>query len=365
MGMPVRRFGATGWELTTVGLGTWALGGGDWAFGWGPQDDAESIATIHHAVEAGINWLDTAAEYGLGHSEEIVGRALAEMSETDRPLVFTKCAMVWDPNTRQAEATAVGDAASLRAECEASLRRLGVDCIDLYQVHWPPTDGTALEDYWTTLVDMRASGKVRAIGLSNHDVDQLSLAEAVGHVDSLQPPLSAINRAAAADVIPWCDRLQPHPLRPPVWHVRPDAIGAWRLAPRRIRLHLRPTRQPGGRGGRRRRGGGALDERGERRDRLDVALAGGHRGDRRGAAPGAGRRLAGRGGLAVERRRPGHHRRRDRAHRCRQRAVASGDCEGLVTGTFGLGALSAARSRRPGRRRCATACRAATDRGCR
>jgi aryl-alcohol dehydrogenase-like predicted oxidoreductase len=205
MGLPVRRFGATGWDLTTVGLGTWALGGGDWAFGWGPQDDAESVATIHHAVDAGINWLDTAPEYGLGHSEEVVGRAMAEMSETDRPLVFTKCAMVWDPDDRQAEAKAVGDAASLRAECESSLRRLGVDFIDLYQVHWPPTDGTALEDYWATLADLRASGKVRAIGLSNHSVDQLTRAEAVGHVDSLQPPLSAINRAAAADVIPWCE----------------------------------------------------------------------------------------------------------------------------------------------------------------
>jgi aryl-alcohol dehydrogenase-like predicted oxidoreductase len=208
MGLPVRRFGSTGWELTKLGLGTWALGGGDWAFGWGPQDDAESIATIHHAVDAGINWLDTAPEYGLGHSEEIVGRALAEISETDRPLVFTKCAMVWDPEdstSRHIPATAVGDAASLQAECEASLRRLGVDRIDLYQVHWPPTDGTALEDYWATLVDLRASGKVRAIGLSNHSVDQLTRAEAVGHVDSLQPPLSAINRAAAADVIPWCE----------------------------------------------------------------------------------------------------------------------------------------------------------------
>jgi aryl-alcohol dehydrogenase-like predicted oxidoreductase len=204
MSLPMRRFGSTGWELTTVGLGTWALGGGDWAFGWGPQDDAESIATIHYAVEAGINWLDTAPEYGLGHSEAIVGRALTGLSEADRPLVFTKCAMVWDPDDRQAEATAVGDAASLRAECEASLRRLGVDRIDLYQVHWPPTDGTALEDYWATLVDLRASGKVRAIGLSNHSVQQLTRAEAVGHVDSLQPPLSAINRAAAADVIPWC-----------------------------------------------------------------------------------------------------------------------------------------------------------------
>ena len=128
-----------------------------------------------------------------------------KLSEADRPLVFTKCAMVWDPNDRRAEAKAVGDAASLRAECEASLRRLGVDRIDLYQVHWPPTDGTALEDYWSTLVDLRASGKVRAIGLSNHSVDQLTAAEALGHVDSLQPPLSAINRAAAADVIPWCE----------------------------------------------------------------------------------------------------------------------------------------------------------------
>jgi aryl-alcohol dehydrogenase-like predicted oxidoreductase len=205
MGLPVRQLGATGWELTTVGLGTWALGGGDWAFGWGAQDDAESIATIHHAVGVGINWLDTAAEYGLGHSEEIVGRAIAALPEADRPLVFTKCAMVWDPADRLAPANAVGDAASLRAECEASLRRLRVDRIDLYQVHWPPTDGTALEDYWATLVELRDSGKVRAIGLSNHDVDQLTRAEAVGHVDSLQPPLSAINRAAAADVIPWCE----------------------------------------------------------------------------------------------------------------------------------------------------------------
>jgi len=114
MGLPIRRFGSTGWELTKIGLGTWALGGGDWAFGWGPQDDAESIATIHHAVEAGINWLDTAPEYGLGHSEEIVGRALAAMSDADRPLVFTKCAMVWDPNDRHVEATAVGDAAALQ-----------------------------------------------------------------------------------------------------------------------------------------------------------------------------------------------------------------------------------------------------------
>ena len=202
--LATRPFGTTGWELTTVGLGTWALGGGDWAFGWGAQDDTESVATIRHAVDVGVNWLDTAPEYGLGHAEEVVGRALAGMAEADRPLVFTKCAMVWDPDNRQAEATAVGDADSLRSECEASLRRLGVECIDLYQVHWPPTDGTPLEDYWSTLIDLRASGKVRAIGLSNHTVSQLTRAEELGHVDSLQPPLSAINRAAAEDVIPWC-----------------------------------------------------------------------------------------------------------------------------------------------------------------
>jgi aryl-alcohol dehydrogenase-like predicted oxidoreductase len=204
--LPRGRLGQTDFELTAVGLGTWALGGGDWAFGWGPQDDTRSIATIHAAVEAGINWLDTAPEYGLGHSEEVVGKALAALPEPDRPLVFTKCAMVWDPADRHAEARAIGTADSLREECEASLRRLGVEQIDLYQVHWPPTDGTPLEDYWATLVELRDAGKVRAIGLSNHDVDQLSIAEKIGHVDSLQPPLSAISRAAAAELIPWCER---------------------------------------------------------------------------------------------------------------------------------------------------------------
>ena len=203
-GIPRRKLGTTGYEISTVGLGTWALGGDGWSWSWGPQDDAQSVATIVAAVEAGINWLDTAAEYGLGHSEEVVGQALRAIPEADRPLVFTKCGLVWDPADRMAEADKVASPASIRRECEDSLRRLGVDAIDLYQVHWPPADGTGIEEYWTAMIGLREAGKVKAIGLSNHDVGQLSAAEAIGHVDSLQPPLSAITRDAAGDVIPWC-----------------------------------------------------------------------------------------------------------------------------------------------------------------
>ena len=196
--------GSSGLFITKVGLGAWALGGAGWAWSWGPQDDDVSIATIHRAVELGINWIDTAAEYGLGHSEEIVGRAVAALSPAERPHIFTKCGMVWDPSDRMIEARPIATAESVRSECEASLRRLGVDCIDLYQVHWPPESGSPVEEYWETLVALRAEGKIRAAGLSNHDVSQLSRAEVVGHVDSLQPPFSLIDRAAAEDVIPWC-----------------------------------------------------------------------------------------------------------------------------------------------------------------
>lgn len=203
-GIPRRKLGTTSYEISAVGLGTWALGGDGWSWSWGPQDDAQSVATIVAAVEAGINWLDTAAEYGLGHSEEVVGQALRAIPEADRPLVFTKCGLVWDPGDRMAPAAQVASPASIRRECEDSLQRLGVDAIDLYQVHWPPADGTAVEEYWTAMTGLREAGKVRAIGLSNHDVGQLAAAEAIGHVDSLQPPLSAIARDAADDVIPWC-----------------------------------------------------------------------------------------------------------------------------------------------------------------
>jgi aryl-alcohol dehydrogenase-like predicted oxidoreductase len=191
-------------RITRIGFGAWAVGGPDWAVGWGPQDDKTSIAAIRHAVERGINWIDTAAIYGLGHSEEIVRMALASMPASERPFVFTKCGLVWDPDKRRAPPRQVGAPASIRREVEDSLRRLGVERIDLYQMHWPADDGTRLEEYWQTLVDLRRAGKVGAIGLSNHDAGQLAEAEALGHVDTLQPPFSAIRRDAAIAELPWC-----------------------------------------------------------------------------------------------------------------------------------------------------------------
>jgi aryl-alcohol dehydrogenase-like predicted oxidoreductase len=191
-------------SITRVGFGAWAIGGPDWAVGWGAQDDSASIRAIRHAVERGVNWIDTAAIYGLGHSEDVVGRALGEMPEGERPYVFTKCGQVWDPNDRLSKIR-VGTAASIRQECEDSLRRLRVDVIDLYQMHWPAEDGTQVEDYWQTLVELKAEGKVRAIGLSNHNADQCARAEAIGHVDTLQPGLSAIRRGALERDLPWCE----------------------------------------------------------------------------------------------------------------------------------------------------------------
>jgi aryl-alcohol dehydrogenase-like predicted oxidoreductase len=191
-------------DVTRVGFGAWAIGGGDWAFGWGSQDDADSIAAIRHAVEQGVNWIDTAAVYGLGHSEEVVAEALAPVPEGDRPFVFTKAGLVWDEADRSARSSRVGAPASLRREVEASLRRLRVERLDLVQMHWPAEDGTPLEEYWSTLLALKAEGKVRAAGLSNHAVGHLEAAEPIGHVDTLQPPLNPVNRAAAADVVPWC-----------------------------------------------------------------------------------------------------------------------------------------------------------------
>jgi aryl-alcohol dehydrogenase-like predicted oxidoreductase len=191
-------------RITRVGFGAWAVGGGDWSFAWGDQDDDESVAAIRHAVEAGVNWIDTAAVYGLGHSEEVVARALRDLPAPDRPYVFTKGGLIWDDADRRRPAARVGDPASLRREVEASLRRLGVDRIDLYQLHWPAEDGTTLEEYWQTFLDLKAEGKVRAVGLSNHHAKQLEAAESLGHVDTLQPPFSAIHRDVAAEELPWC-----------------------------------------------------------------------------------------------------------------------------------------------------------------
>jgi aryl-alcohol dehydrogenase-like predicted oxidoreductase len=193
--------GTTGMQITRVGFGAWAIGGGGWAHGWGEQDDDTSVAAIRHAVESGVNWIDTAAVYGLGHSEDVVARALQPYADADRPYVFTKCGLVWDENDRSVPPRRSGDPASLRREVEASLRRLRTERIDLYQMHWPAAE--PVQEYWQVLLDLKAQGKVRAVGLSNHDRRQLDAAEALGHVDSLQPPFSLINRAAT-DEISWC-----------------------------------------------------------------------------------------------------------------------------------------------------------------
>jgi len=204
MTLPTRPLGSSGLDITTVGFGAWAIGGGGWAFGWGPQDDADSLAAMRRALELGINWIDTAAVYGLGHSEELVGRLLRELPSRDRPLVFTKCGLVWDERDRMKEARRVLRPDSIRKECEASLRRLGVERIDLYQFHRPDETGTPVEDSWHAMVRLVEEGKVRAAGLSNFDVPLLERCEAIRHVDSLQPPFSMIRRDAAASETPWC-----------------------------------------------------------------------------------------------------------------------------------------------------------------
>ncbi|HSH23617.1 MAG TPA: aldo/keto reductase, partial [Acidimicrobiales bacterium] len=197
------RLGTTDLETTRVGLGAWAIGGSGWQGGWGPQDDAESVLAIHHAVDCGINWIDTAAAYGLGHAEEVVGEALRQLPEGDRPYVFTKCGLVWEPGATTVSNVLAPD--SIRRECDDSLRRLGTDRIDLYQIHWPATDGTPIEDSWATMVELVEAGKVGAIGVSNFDVELLERCEAVGHVDSFQPELNLLSRDAAGTTLPWCE----------------------------------------------------------------------------------------------------------------------------------------------------------------
>jgi aryl-alcohol dehydrogenase-like predicted oxidoreductase len=198
--IPTAMLGRSGAAFTRLGLGTWAIGG-PWRFGWGPVDDSESIAAIRRAVDEGINWVDTAAVYGVGHAEEIVGRALQGYSTGDEVFVCTKCGRKTGP-----DGTPYGDLRprSIRAECEASLRRLGVDRLDLYQIHWPDLDsGTPLEESWSAMAELVDAGKVRWIGVSNFDVDQLERCEAIRHVDSVQPPLSMVQRNALGDLIPW------------------------------------------------------------------------------------------------------------------------------------------------------------------
>ena len=204
MGLPTRPLGSSGFQITTVGFGSWAIGGGGWAFGWGPQDDAESIATMRHALDLGINWIDTAAVYGLGHSEEVVGKLLRELPSAQRPLVFTKCGLTWDPDNPMQVAKRILRPDTIRRECEASLRRLGVERIDLYQFHWPDETGTPVEDSWGAMVKLIEEGKIRAAGVSNFTVELLERCEAIRHVDSLQPQFSMVSRQAADKLLPWC-----------------------------------------------------------------------------------------------------------------------------------------------------------------
>lgn len=195
--MDKKRLGNSDMELTPIGFGAWAIGGGDWAFAWGPQDDAESVQAIHRALELGVNWIDTAAVYGLGHSEEIVGRALK--GSDHRPYVFTKCAMTWGEDRQ-----IVRTLKKIREEVEGSLRRLGAEVIDLYQIHWPLPDED-LEEGWSTMAELQREGKVRWIGVSNFNTAQMKRATKIAPITSLQPPYSMINRNVEAEVLPFCE----------------------------------------------------------------------------------------------------------------------------------------------------------------
>jgi aryl-alcohol dehydrogenase-like predicted oxidoreductase len=193
----LRTLGNSDLQLTSIGFGAWAIGGGDWQFSWGPQDDNHSIAAIHRALELGINWIDTAAIYGLGHSEEVVGRAVK--SSARKPYIFTKCSMRWHADRSIYNSLR---AASLAEEVEASLRRLQVDAIDLYQIHWPNPDAE-IEEGWETLARLREQGKLRWIGVSNFNVEQMKRAQKIAPIASLQPPYSMLRRAVEAEILPF------------------------------------------------------------------------------------------------------------------------------------------------------------------
>lgn len=196
--LETRKLGNSDLELTRIGFGAWAIGGGGWEFAWGPQDDADSVKAIERALELGINWIDTAAVYGLGHSEEVVAKALA--SATKKPLVFTKCERVWNekreiyPSMKQ-----------IKREAEDSLRRLKLDVIDLYQIHWPQPD-EEIEEGWTAMAELQREGKVRWIGVSNFSVSQMERAMKIAPITSLQPPYSMITRTVEDEILPFCEK---------------------------------------------------------------------------------------------------------------------------------------------------------------
>jgi len=202
--METRRLGRTDLELTTIGLGTWAIGGGNWLFGWGDQDEQEAVEAIVRGVDLGINWIDTAAVYGNGRSEELVGRALSELGPARRPIIATKCGRVFEPDGR-----IVGrlDRGSILAECDASLKRLGVDCIDLYQIHWPDP-ARDIAEAWETFIELKERGKVRSIGVSNFTVRQMDHIGRLHPIASLQPPYSMLADEVEAAVLPYCEEKQ-------------------------------------------------------------------------------------------------------------------------------------------------------------
>ena len=195
--MEKRRLGNSDMDITPLGVGAWAIGGGGWEFGWGPQNDSDSVAAIHEALDRGINWIDTAAVYGLGRSESVVARVLKARSQ--RPFVFTKCSMVWNEHGEIGHSL---KAASIRREVEDSLRRLNIDVIDLYQVHWPNPDGD-IEEGWTEMARLKEEGKVRYIGVSNFSVRQMKRAQKIAPITSLQPPYSLLAREAEEEILPY------------------------------------------------------------------------------------------------------------------------------------------------------------------
>jgi aryl-alcohol dehydrogenase-like predicted oxidoreductase len=200
--MHTRKLGNSDLYITPVGFGAWAIGGSGWEYAWGPQDDTASIAAIHRALDLGVNWIDTAAVYGMGHSEEVVARALATWSGP-RPYVFTKCGLRWD---ERGQVYNVLKADSIRRECEDSLRRLRVEVIDLYQIHWPTGSATETDEGWAAMAQLQREGKVRWIGVSNFDVERSQRAQAIAPITSLQPPYSLIRREIQAEILPFCQR---------------------------------------------------------------------------------------------------------------------------------------------------------------
>ena len=198
--MQTVKFGKTGMEITPIGFGAWAIGGGGWAAAWGPQDDDEAVGAIRRAVELGVNWVDTAAVYGLGHSEELVAQALKSVPESERPYVFTKCSLVWDG---EGDISNVLEKDSVKRECEESLRRLQTDVIDLYQIHWPRPD-EYIDEGWEAMAELKDEGKVRHIGVSNFDVSQMERIGEIAPVETLQPPYNMLNRGVEEEILPYC-----------------------------------------------------------------------------------------------------------------------------------------------------------------